>query len=74
MKAWLLTKNSRISMDTKLAHLQQTVLASIIFIDPTDRRYIFFSDETKRTVQRTAGIIKSRENALRQTLVDGAIY
>ncbi len=44
------------------------------FTGPKDGRYISVSGEIKNTIQKAAGILKSRQNALRQTLVDDATY
>ena len=44
------------------------------FNGPKDGRYIAVSGEIKAAVQKAPGIIKSRRNAMRQTLVDDATY
>ena len=44
------------------------------FTGPKDGRYISVSGEIKNTIQKAAGILKSRQNILRQTLVDDATY
>ena len=44
------------------------------FTGPKDGRYIPVSSEIKAKVQKAAGILKSRQNAIRQTLVDDGTY
>lgn len=44
------------------------------FTGPKDGRYISVSGEINATVQKASGILKSRQNAIRQTLVDGKSF
>ena len=44
------------------------------FTGPKDGRYISVSGEIKAAVQKAPGILKSRQNTMRQTLVDDATY
>ena len=44
------------------------------FTGPKDGRYISVSGEIKAAVQKAPGILKSRQNMIRQTLVDDATY
>ena len=44
------------------------------FAGPKDGRYISVSGEVKAAVQKAPGILKSRQNTIRQTLVDDATY
>ena len=44
------------------------------FTGPKDGRYISVSGEIKAAVQKAPGILKSRQNLIRQTLVDDATY
>ena len=44
------------------------------FTGPKDGRYISVSGEIKVAVQKADGILKSRQNAIRQTLIDDGTY
>ncbi|MCJ1264014.1 hypothetical protein MMC22_003885 [Lobaria immixta] len=44
------------------------------FTGPKDGRYVLVSGEISTTVQKASGILKSRQNAIRQTLIDDGTY
>ncbi|MCJ1464534.1 hypothetical protein MMC07_003147 [Pseudocyphellaria aurata] len=44
------------------------------FTGPKDGRYVLVSGEISTAVQKAQGILKSRQNAIRQTLIDDGTY